>query len=122
MGLSWDKRFDWLWRQGIDLIGDDGSDDVGEGIADGPMFGKSQGRELLDVAYNGFDDVAPVEQSLIEKRNWQPLHVAAHPRHQGEATAEQALCEVFTDVAFVTKQFSDQILGQVRRVSGPLCK
>ncbi len=114
MGFSWDKRPDRLWRQGIDLIGDDGSDYVGEGIGDGAMFGKSEGRELLDVTDNGFDDVAPVKQRLVEERNRQPLHVAAHPRHQGQTTTEQTLREVFADVASVAKQFSDQILGQVR--------
>jgi hypothetical protein len=67
MGLSWDKGPDQLWRQGIDLIGDDGSDDVGEGIADGPMFGQSEGRELLYVTDNGFDNVASAEQRLVEE-------------------------------------------------------
>jgi hypothetical protein len=62
MDFSWDKRLNWLWCQGIDLIGDDGCDDVGEGIANGTMFGQSEGGELLDVTDNGFDDVAPVEQ------------------------------------------------------------
>src|SRR3954466_7568335 len=79
MGFSWDKRLDRLWRQGIDLIGDDGCDDVGEGIADRPMLGQSEGREFLDVTNYGFDDVAPVEQGLVEERNRQPLHVTAHP-------------------------------------------
>jgi hypothetical protein len=65
MGFSWDKRLDRLWRQGIDLIGDDGGDDVGEGIADRPMLGQSEGREFLDVTDYGFDDVAPVEQGLV---------------------------------------------------------
>jgi hypothetical protein len=41
MGFSWDKGPDRLWRQGIDLIGDNRGDDVGEGIEDGPMFGES---------------------------------------------------------------------------------
>jgi len=113
MGFSWDEGLDRLWRQGIDLIGDDGSDDVGEGIADGPMFGQSEGREFLDVTDDGFNDVAPVEQSLVEEGNGQPLPVAAHPRHQGETAAEQSLGKVFADVAFVAKQLSDQIPGQV---------
>ena len=67
MGFSWDKCPDRFWRQGIDLIGDDGGDDVGEGIADGTMFGQSEGGELLDVTDNSFDDVAPVEQGLVEE-------------------------------------------------------
>src|SRR3954452_16989906 len=107
MGFSWDKRPDRLWRQGIDLIGDDGGDDVGEGIDDGTVFGKSERREFLDVTDDSFDNVAPMEERLVEERNRQPLHVAAHPRHQGETTAAQSLREFFTDVAFVAKQFSD---------------
>jgi hypothetical protein len=66
------------------------------------------------VADNGFDDVTPVEQRLVEERNRQPLHVAAHLRHQGETAAKQSLRETFADVASVANSFSDQILGQVR--------
>ena len=66
------------------------------------------------MADHGFDDVTPVEQRLVEERNRQPLHVAAHSCHQGETTVKQSLREVFADVASVAKQFSDQILGQVR--------
>src|SRR3954470_5593426 len=106
-GFSWDKRPDRLWRQGIDLIGDDGGDDLGEGIEDRTVFGKSERREFLDVTDDCLDNVAPREERLVEERTRQPLHVAAHPRHQGETTAEQSLREVFTDVAFVAKQFSD---------------
>ena len=78
------------------------------------MFGKSEGREFLDMTDDGFDNVTPMEQGPVEERNRQPLHVAAHPRHQGETAAAQTRGEVFADIAFVTKQLSDQILGQVR--------
>ena len=61
MSFSRDKVSDGLWRQGIDLIGDKRRRQVGEGIEDGAMFGQSEGGELLDVADDGFDDVAPIE-------------------------------------------------------------
>src|SRR3954451_9738693 len=69
MSFSRDKSTDRLWRQGIDLIGDKRGCDVGESIEDGAMLGKSEGREFLDVTDNGFDDVAPIEQSLVEERH-----------------------------------------------------
>jgi hypothetical protein len=52
---------------------------------------------------DGFDDVAPIEQSLVEERNRQAFHVATHPRHQDKAAAQQFVREVFTDVAFICK-------------------
>ena len=33
------------------------------------MLGKSEGGEFLDVTDDGFDDVAPVEQGLVEERH-----------------------------------------------------
>ena len=69
MGFSWDKCTDGLWRQGIDLIGDDRGGQVGESIEDGAVLGQSEGGEFLDVTDNGFDDVAPIEQSLVEERH-----------------------------------------------------
>src|SRR4051794_22928955 len=68
-GFLWDRGRDRLWRQGIDLIGDDRGGQVGEGIEDGAMFGQSEGGEFLAMTDNGFDDVAPVEQSLVEERH-----------------------------------------------------
>src|SRR4051794_14280543 len=68
-GFLWDRGRDRLWRQGIDLIGDDRGGQVGEGIEDGAMFGQSEGGEFLDMTDNGFDDVAPVEQRLVEERH-----------------------------------------------------
>src|SRR3954466_9404813 len=50
------------------------------------------------------------------------IHVAPHPRHQGEAAAEQAVREVLAEVAFVAKQFPDQPLSEVRHRHGGACK
>src|SRR3954465_1866101 len=68
-GFLWDRGRDRLWRQGIDLIGDDRGGQVGKGIEDGAMFGQSEGGEFLDMTDDGFDDVAPVEQRLVEERH-----------------------------------------------------
>src|SRR5439155_26936788 len=68
-GFLWDRGRDRLWRQGIDLIGDDRRRQVSEGIEDGAMLGQSEGGEFLDVTDDGFDDVAPVEQGLVEERH-----------------------------------------------------
>src|SRR4051812_18154212 len=68
-GFLWDRGRDRLWRQGIDLIGDDRGGQVGEGIEDGAMFGQAEGGEFLAMTDDGFDDVAPVEQSLVEERH-----------------------------------------------------
>src|SRR3954464_8609135 len=68
-GFLWDRGRDRLWRQGIDLIGDDRGGQVGKGIEDGAMFGQSEGGEFLAMTDDGFDDVAPVEQSLVEERH-----------------------------------------------------
>src|ERR1700750_2526104 len=68
-GFLWDRGRDRLWRQGIDLIGDNRGRDVGESVEDGTMFGKSEGGEFLDMTDDGFDDVAPIEQSLVEERH-----------------------------------------------------
>src|SRR3954466_9666047 len=67
-GFLWDRGGDRLWRQGIDLIGDDRGGQVGQGIEDGAMLGQSEGGEFLDMPDDGFDDVAPVEQCLVEER------------------------------------------------------
>ena len=69
MSFSRDKGSDRLWWQGIDLVGDDRGGQVGKGIEDGAMFGQSEGGEFLDVTDNGFDDVTPVEQRLVEERH-----------------------------------------------------
>src|SRR4051794_17565097 len=66
-GFLWDRGPGRLWRQGIDLIGDNRSRQVGEGIEHGAMLGKSERREFLDVTDDSFDDVAPVEQSFVEE-------------------------------------------------------
>jgi hypothetical protein len=42
MSFLWNRGADWLWRQGIDLIGDDRGSDVGESIEDGTMFRESE--------------------------------------------------------------------------------
>src|SRR5690349_19305321 len=118
MSFSREKGSDGLWWQRIDLIGDKRRCQVGEGIEDGAMLGQPEGGEFLDVADNGFDDVAPVEQSLVEERHWQALHVAPHPGHQDETAAEQSLCEALADIAFVAEQLADQVLGQLRRRRG----
>src|SRR3954451_143520 len=68
-GFLWDRGGDRLWRQGIDLIGDDRGGQVGKGIEDGAVFGQSEGGEFLDMPDDGFDDVAPVEQCLVEERH-----------------------------------------------------
>src|SRR3954466_3536075 len=68
-GFLWDRGRDRLWRQGIDLIGDDRGGQGGKGIEDGAMFGQSEGGEFLDMTDDGFDDVAPVEQRLVEERH-----------------------------------------------------
>jgi hypothetical protein len=68
-GFFWDRGGDRLWRQGIDLIGDDRGGQVGKGIEDGAMLGQSEGGEFFDVTDDGFDDVAPVEQGLVEERH-----------------------------------------------------
>src|SRR4051794_13310341 len=68
-GFLWDRGRDRLWRQGIDLIGDDRRRQVSESIEDGAMLGKSEGGESLDVTDDGLDDVAPVEQGLVEERH-----------------------------------------------------
>src|SRR3954462_11499290 len=68
-GFLWVRGRDRLWRQGIDLIGDDRGGQVGKGIEDGAMFGQSEGGEFLDMTDDGFDDVAPVEQRLVEERH-----------------------------------------------------
>src|SRR4051794_9094471 len=68
-GFLWDRGRDRLWRQGIDLIGDKRGGQVGKGIEDGAMFGQSEGGEFLAMTDDGFDDVAPVEQSLVEERH-----------------------------------------------------
>src|SRR4051812_24858683 len=68
-GFLWDRGGDRLWRQGIDLIGDDRGGQVGKGIEDGAMLGQSEGGEFLDMPDDGFDDVAPVEQCLVEERH-----------------------------------------------------
>src|SRR3954447_19628356 len=68
-GFLWDRGRDRLWRQGIDLIGDDRRRQVSESIEDGVMLGQSEGGEFLDVTDDGFDDVAPVEQGLVEERD-----------------------------------------------------
>src|SRR4051794_21720278 len=112
-GFLWDRGRDRLWRQGIDLIGDDRGGQVGKGIEDGAMFGKSEGGELLDMTDDGFDDVAPVEQSLVEERHREAFHVAPDPRHQDKAAAEQFVREIRADVAFVAEQFADQVPGQL---------
>jgi hypothetical protein len=109
MGFSWDKGMDWLWRERVELIGDQRSDEVGESIEHGTVLGQSEGRELLDVTDDGLDDATPIEQSLVWERDRQPLHVAAHPRDQGQAAPEQALGEVFADIAFVAEQLADQV-------------
>ena len=88
MGFSWDKGPDRLWWKRIDLIGNDCGNDMGEGIDDGTVFRKSERREFLDVADDGFDNVTPMEERLVEERNRQPLHVAAYPRHQGKSAPE----------------------------------
>src|SRR4051812_14097125 len=77
------------------------------------MFGKSEGGELLDMTDDGFDDVAPVEQSLVEERHREAFHVAPDPRHQDKAAAEQFVREILADVAFVAEQFPDQLAGQL---------
>src|SRR3954470_14320701 len=69
MSFSWERSTDRLWRQGIDLIGDNRGGQVGEGIEDGAMLGQSEGGEFLDMPDDGFDDVAPVEQCLVEERH-----------------------------------------------------
>src|SRR3954471_3860328 len=68
-GFLWDRGRDRLWRQGIDLIGDDRRRQGSESIEDGAMIGKSEGGEFLDVTDDGFDDIAPVEQGLVEERH-----------------------------------------------------
>ena len=68
-GFLWDRGRDRLWRQGIDLIGDERGGQVGKSIEDGAMFGQSEGGEFLDMTDDGFDNVAPVEQSLVEERH-----------------------------------------------------
>src|SRR5689334_21934814 len=73
MSFSRDKGSDGLWRQGVDLIGDKRRRQVGEGIENGAMFGQPEGGEFLDVTDDGFDDVAPVKQSLVEERNRLPI-------------------------------------------------
>src|SRR3954447_20577411 len=45
-GFLWDRGRDRLWRQGIDLIGDDRRRQVSESIEDGAMLGKSEGGEF----------------------------------------------------------------------------
>src|SRR3954469_23174232 len=47
MSFSWERSTDRLWRQGIDLIGDDRGGQVGKGIEDGAMLGQSEGGEFL---------------------------------------------------------------------------
>src|SRR3954464_7739079 len=69
MSFSWERSTDRLWRQGIDLIGDKRGGQVGKGIEDGAMLGQSEGGEFLDMPDDGFDDVAPVEQCLVEERH-----------------------------------------------------
>src|SRR4051794_7368657 len=69
MSFSWERSTDRLGRQGIDLIGDKRGGQVGKGIEDGAMLGKPEGREFLDMTDDGFDDVAPVEQRLVEERH-----------------------------------------------------
>ena len=54
---------------GCSIIPDNRDGQMGKGIEDGAMFGKSEGREFLDVTDDGFDDVAPIEQSLVEERH-----------------------------------------------------
>src|SRR5215210_6992998 len=101
MGFSWDKGPDRLWWKRIDLIGNDCGNDMGEGIDDGTVFGKSERREFFDVTDDSFDNVAPREERLDEERNRQPLHVAAYPRHQGKSAPEQSRCKSLADVAFI---------------------
>ncbi len=67
MSFSRDEGLDRLGRQGIDLVGDDRCDDMGEGIEDRAMFGQSEGREFLDVTDDGFDDGTPMEQRPVEE-------------------------------------------------------
>ena len=69
MGVSSDDGTDRLWRQGIDLIGDDRRRQVREGFEDRAMPGKPEGREFSDTTEDGFDDIAPGEQGLVEERN-----------------------------------------------------
>jgi hypothetical protein len=76
---------------------------MGEGIDDGTVFGKSERREFLDVTDDSFDNVAPMEERLVEERNRQPLHVATYPRHQGKSAPEQSRCKSLADVAFIAK-------------------
>jgi hypothetical protein len=64
MGFSWDKGMDWLWRERVELIGDQRGDEMGESIEHGAVLGRSEGRELLDVTDDGLDDARPIEQSL----------------------------------------------------------
>ena len=56
---------DWLWRERVELIGDQRGDEVGESIEHGTVLGQSEGRELLDVTDDGLDDATPIEQSLV---------------------------------------------------------
>ena len=65
MGFSWDKGMDWLWRERVELIGDQRGDEMGESIEHGTVLGQSEGRELLDVTDDGLDDATPIEQSLV---------------------------------------------------------
>src|SRR4051794_11670481 len=114
-GFLWDRGGDRLWRQGVDLIGDDRGGQGGKRIEDGAVFWEAGGGGILGMTDDGFDDVAPVEQCLVEERHREALHVAPDPCHQGEAAAEQAVREVLADVAFVAKQFPDQPLSEVRQ-------
>src|SRR5215213_8675321 len=47
----------------VDLVGGNGRDDVNEGVDDGSMLGKVEGRELLDLADVGH--VPGLEQGFI---------------------------------------------------------
>ena len=49
-----------LGLERVDLVGGNGRDDVNEGIDDGSMLGKIEGRELLDMA----DDVSAMFRAL----------------------------------------------------------
>src|SRR4051794_37431953 len=74
-----------LGLDGVDLVGGDGRDDVNEGVDDGSMLGKVEGRELLDMADDGLGHVAGIQQGFILQRYGQRLHIPADAGEQREA-------------------------------------
>ena len=93
-------------------VGDEPAKQVNREIKDAAMTAMFDLRDILELIGDGFDDESTTQQELVPKRHQPVFHVGSQSRDELNTLVPQRLSVLDANIAFVTKQFAEEVSGQ----------